>query len=99
MADGLHQAVRSGTLVEVEACLAAGADVNEKDAAAQTPLYFACFDNVDLEDTRGVDLEIIRALVAHHADPNIANVGGATPFMIACRWRSVEEIKVCCKSG
>ena len=91
MVDGLHKAVRRGTLVEVEACLAAGADVNQKDADGQTPLYFACFDSVDLE--------IIRALVAHHADPNRAKDGtGSSPFMLACRYCSGEVMKVCCKS-
>ena len=68
----LHEAVRSGSAEVVRMLLAAGADVNEADSLAHTPLHVAAAD-----DERA---EIIPVLVAAGADIDHIGLFEETPL-------------------
>lgn len=59
--DALHVAVRSGNFEEVKHLIAAGAEVNARDALGSTPLLVAAWSG---------NTEIARFLVTHGADVN-----------------------------
>lgn len=65
----LQDASRLGSLVDVDAALAYGADPNHRDDSGYTPLFYAA---------QGNSPDCIRRLVAHGADVN-APTGSALP--------------------
>lgn len=72
-ADGasLLDAAREGDAVEVRALVAAGGDVNVRDADGATPLLYAA---------HSAKAEAVRALLAAGADPNLSNRYGLAPL-------------------
>ncbi len=74
LAGPLHDAAKSGDTAAVEQLLAAGADVDEKDAALNTALHWAA--------DKG-HLAVIRLLVAKGADINARDLSDWTPLLHA----------------
>src|SRR5579885_1814868 len=71
----LHDAVKAGDLARVQALVAGGADVNERDALGSTPLHDAAWAG---------QKEIAAFLVEHGADVNARHLeGGSTPLHYA----------------
>ena len=58
---GLHRAAHKGDISEVRRLIAAGADLNARDAYARTPLHVAAYASQE---------EAVAVLVAAGADPN-----------------------------
>ena len=52
-----------------------GPNANVQDRSGRTALHWAAWD--------GVDQDIVRQLLAHGADPNLANQFGVTPLSLA----------------
>ena len=77
----IHNAVKIKRMEEVERLIAAGVDVNARDAKKHTPLQIA------IRTARGEDragqLEMARVLLAAGADPNLASLSDMPPLMIA----------------
>jgi len=69
-------ASRDGDLAEVEELLADGADVHQKDANGQTPLYCAAFNGHD---------EVVVALIVAGAEIDHGNASGETALHWASR--------------
>ena len=71
----LHQAVQSGSLERVKQLVAAGADVNERDALGSTPLHDAAWNG---------SVEIAAWLIEHGAEVNARHTeGGSEPLAYA----------------
>jgi hypothetical protein len=82
----LHVAAFQGNVAVVEAHIAAGSDLNEKDAYGSSPLIIAA--------TFG-KTGVARALIAGGADLSVANAEGATPLHVAaflCRREIVQAL-------
>lgn len=110
----LHSAAfrRQGRVVA--ALIAAKADVNYRNNAGDTPLYFAVAD-VIAKESPGFDLfmsmEItyldtpetvaIRALMAAGADPDLASIYGMgeTPLHAAVTWENTDAVKTLVELG
>jgi ankyrin repeat protein len=67
-------AAKSGDMSGLQDALAGNVDVNALDADGQTALILAIQHN---------HVEIVRALLAHGANPNTANSRGFTPLRAA----------------
>jgi serpin B len=78
----LHQAAQRGDVGEVQALVAAGADVNAKDRRGRTALHVAA-----LEGKQGV----VQLLLAQGADVKAKDSGGCTPLHLAA-WRSRRDV-------
>ena len=74
----------------VNALLAAGAEVNERDAVGKTPLLFAA---------RKENLGIIQALLAAGANVNAADTQGNTPLMKASEVGRIDAIQALLAAG
>lgn len=72
----IFQLARDGTLDEIQAAIAAGADVNARDAYGQTPLMYAAGANSPA---------VIEALIAAGAEVNAHSGAGWTALMYAAR--------------
>lgn len=72
---------------EVKAAVDAGEDVNQRNDKGQTPLLFAC------NSRTGGNGDIIAYLVQHGADI-AASHKGANSFLLACKNRNDEAVKV-----
>jgi ankyrin repeat protein len=70
----LHDAAARGTVADVEACLATGADVNEPNRVGYVPLSIAA--------SRG-DVDVARALLDAGADVDATDPTGTTPLAAA----------------
>jgi hypothetical protein len=81
----LIAAVRQDRLSAVKAILAAGCDLDAKDAAGLTALA-AVFDATVYRPHHTNRYEIFEALIAAGANVNAADKYGATPLML-CLWR------------
>ena len=95
--DLLTMAANQGAIRVVTALLAAGAEVNGEPAIAhrenvwgQTPLYLACFNNKP---------DVVRALLAAHADPLRADGAGFGPLHAAAAMGSRESVEILLESG
>lgn len=81
----LHDLIAHEADVEdIEAAIAAGADVNAKDADGDTPLHKAVWMSEGEED-------IVRILLESGADVNVKNEDGKTPLHIALDDVAVEK--------
>lgn len=72
----LHFAAQSPSLAAVEVLLAAGASTDAQDSHGNAALWVAVFNS----NGRG---EVVRMLLDHGADPDLANNYGATPRTVA----------------
>jgi len=80
----LHHAALVGDLAQVQALVAAGADVNAKNERGFTPVLCACV---------GGRCDIIRFLVNQAgADIHAANTRGVTPLLAAARWGHTDAV-------
>jgi ankyrin repeat protein len=70
----LTQAAKSGDMAGLQAALAGNVDVNALDSQGQTALVLAIQNN---------HVGVVRALLAHGANPNTANSRGLTPTRAA----------------
>jgi len=68
---------RDAPVSHVLVLLAGGAALNNVDSWGQTAIYWACRDGRE---------QVVRALLANRADPNIATGGGWTSLMSASFW-------------
>lgn len=76
--DALHRAARAGNLKGLEAALAAGADVNARDAKRWTALMYAVDNGY---------VRLVEPLLQAKADPDVRAPDGATAlFMAAAHW-------------
>ncbi|KAJ1385642.1 ankyrin repeat-containing domain protein, partial [Ochromonadaceae sp. CCMP2298] len=66
----LHYAVDKKRDKLVELLIRCGADVNLRDYRGNTPLHAACANN---------DIDIVRLLLLHHADPLVGNLDDLKP--------------------
>lgn len=87
--DKLFQAVRAGDVAAVRSALAAGGEVNAKDPEGATPLMYAAF--------YPANADCLRLLLEHGADPNAANVFGASALI----WGTgnLEKVKLLVEHG
>lgn len=85
----LHHAARRQDPKSVEDLLHAGANPNRQDNKGKTPLFLAAFKIREIvcsprtweaEKIRENDLQIIKLLLQHNADPNLADDSGYTPL-------------------
>jgi ankyrin repeat protein len=72
--DELWIAAKNGDMNGLQAALASNVDVNALSESGQTALILAIQNN---------HLEIVRALLAHGANPNLADSRGFTPIRAA----------------
>ena len=85
----LHRAALNHDLAAVRALLAAGAEVDAKNAAEATPLLYGAGH-----------VEIVRALLARGANPNTASQARTTPLMIAAAHpESYEPVRLLIEAG
>src|SRR5579871_5955007 len=71
----LHDAVKAGDRAKVQALVAGGANVNERDGLGSTPLHDAAWSG---------QTEIAAFLIAHGAEVNARHLeGGSTPLQYA----------------
>ena len=73
----------NATVSEVEACLSAGAPLNELSQQDIYPLGLAISAALSTVDRTSTGLQIIETLLSAGADPNIQNSWGLTPLHIA----------------
>lgn len=73
----MTRAAYLGNIKILETLIAAGADVNRKSAAGETPLCYA---------VRGGNIATVEFLLKHDADPNLREKSGMTPLMLAASW-------------
>lgn len=76
MNDDLVAAIAAGDKATALALIEAGADLSGHDKTGETILSNAIFLTEDPQDR----LELVRALVAHGADPRLLNVDGTGPL-------------------
>ena len=86
----IHDAAKSGNLAKVEQLLAAGTDVNEKDAAFNTALHWA---------TDNGQIEVVSLLVEKGADINAGNLSDRTPLHNAVLGKHAEGVKILIANG
>ncbi|GIX06067.1 MAG: hypothetical protein KatS3mg115_0470 [Candidatus Poribacteria bacterium] len=84
----LHVAAKAGFLRSAEALLEGGAEINRPDPAGETPLFDAIRATLRRKDRK---IAMIRFLLAHGADPTLANRRGETPLQVAERLRGPER--------
>ena len=85
----LIDAIKKRELPAVQSLLAAGVDVNIKDANDKTPLYIA---------TEADDDGIVNALLAAGADVNV-DVKGKTPLWMASRLGTLKIVQSLIMAG
>uniref|UniRef100_A0A6C0DV91 Uncharacterized protein n=1 Tax=viral metagenome TaxID=1070528 RepID=A0A6C0DV91_9ZZZZ len=77
-----------GPILGVRAAIIGKADINAKNADGNTPLLVAT-----LRDMGGSHTDIIIELLAHGANPNIADTSGKTPLDHARKKKNAEAIE------
>ena len=85
-----HDAIRTGNTAQVEAALAQGADVNEKDDNGRTVLHSAAF----LGRAR-----LVEFLIKHGADVNIRTPEGLTPLHLATKRGDATVVALLIENG
>ena len=88
--DGLHRAVQAGSLSGLQAALAAGVDVNARDARGWTALMHAV--------NKGYTL-LVPPLLAAQADLNVRAADGATALFMAVLHGYTETVEALLKAG
>src|SRR5262245_26965871 len=89
--DRLWDAARRGDAKAVKELLTKGVDVNARTRYGATALWFAAYKGRD---------EVIRLLLDHKADPDIADtVWATTPLTLAAYEEHVESVKRLLKAG
>ena len=88
--DALHQPAERGDLVDVQRLIAAGADINGRDARGRTPLLAA---------THGNQPSIVSALIAAGADQNLQDDLKDTPFLYAGASGFLEIVQITHQAG
>ena len=88
--DKLIQAAEKGNLLDVQAVLADGADVNARTAKSMTPLMMA---------SRKGHTEIVKLLLDRGADVNVKSIDGYTALKIAKKNGRTEIVEILKKSG
>lgn len=83
-------AVMRGDVAALEALLARGADVNERQADGATALHWAAHRD---------DVEAVRRLIAAGADVTAANRAGMTPLLLASIAGNAEMIRLLLDAG
>ena len=73
----LHAAARDNNHQHLRRLLTAGAKVDQMTKASETPLYVAAEKNA---------VDCVKVLLAHGADPTVANNDGETPLLRAQRY-------------
>jgi ankyrin repeat protein len=90
-ASELHDAVRSGDVVAVEARLAAGAEVDETDFILGTPLHLAVAQG---------NTSIAQVLIEHGADVNVpSEQKGSRPLHLAARFGDAAMLVLLLENG
>lgn len=79
----LFDACQDHDLNRVKAALAAGADVNARDAQGQTPLHFSAMQG---------KTETVKVLLDHRADPTIADAFDRTSESMAAEHGSLAMV-------
>src|ERR1041384_6319706 len=80
-AEGIHRAADHGDLAIVQGFLAGTPElVDSRDEQGMTPLHYAALNG---------SKELIRMLVASHADISARNDEGATPLHLAVIYRNI----------
>src|SRR5882672_4430766 len=72
--DAFYSAIRANDLPRLNAMLAAGANVNEKDERDITPLMYSAWVG---------SADAMKVLLEHGADPNLTNSSGSTALMLS----------------
>jgi cytohesin len=70
--ENIHEAVKEGTVEDVQYFVERGADINERRGG--TPLYIAIYS---------YNYKIVTYLLSVGADPNLCGPGGTYPLMVA----------------
>lgn len=86
----LHRAAAGGRADEIEAALAAGADVNAVDGQGQTALHVAAAH---------ASVGAVQVLLSHGADPDAADAGGRTPLCAAAASGALQAVRALLAAG
>jgi ankyrin repeat protein len=89
-AASIAAAARAADIDEVRELIAAGANVNEREADGSSALLWAAYQSSP---------ELISILLAAGADPNTANEFGVTPLLQASRYGDVATITALLEGG
>ena len=73
----LFESIRKSDHITLNAMIADGMNVNQKDKSTNTPLLLAA---------KIGDRQVVDALLSNGADPNIKNKAGATALMLAAKY-------------
>ena len=100
LADGngltpLHLASAHGTLPVVDCLTGINAvDANKKTLSGCSPLWLACEANL-----RTSHLGVVKSLIDHGADVDLADNGGATPLFMSCQKGDLPVVKWLVETG
>jgi ankyrin repeat protein len=87
--EDLHEAVLYGHLDTVKNFIAHGAQINALDYAGKTPLHYATCNRYSSDR-----LEIVRVLLAAHANIEIQDSEGYTPLLLAVNYDDLDVVSV-----
>ena len=96
----LFAAVQQGDAKAAAAALDAGANVNATDTNTVLTALQLCFeDGTDSRKTPSENVELLRVLLDHGADPNVVNQYEQTPLMRAVEAGYIESVKLLLQRG
>ena len=82
--DNLYEAIKNGSISEINQAIKNGADVNAKANDGCTPLMYACENNASKE--------VIELLINNKAKVNAKDNDDCTPLMYACMYNASKEV-------
>ena len=90
--EALYQAAGDGKSTQVVALLKSGVNVNERTRSKSYALNAAAVEN---------EIDVIRILLDHGADPNVKNSQGDTPLICATKYAGgkAETVELLIKAG
>ena len=84
-ASTLQTSSSEGDLPEVNELIAEGADVNAKDDAGWTPIYYALQNN---------HRDVVETLIENGADLNVTDPNGQSPLSLAVVYSDIETVEL-----